>query len=140
VAPRWRGLRERELIVWLAEHDQDVVGIGTVGFSLTEIPWTVTGFAAEKQSLVDVAAAAQAKTRWEVLGYTPHEGILSWLAKFAQLIQRLTADHIDPCPARCRAWRNAPGGRASSAGFPCCVRHQVLLHSRGCIICNDLGE
>ncbi|MDE6728657.1 MAG: hypothetical protein K2J80_12080, partial [Oscillospiraceae bacterium] len=30
---------EKRLIVWLAEKDQSVVGIGTVGFDIREMPW-----------------------------------------------------------------------------------------------------
>ena len=31
---------ERDLITWLARHDQNVVGRGTVGFDLREMPWS----------------------------------------------------------------------------------------------------
>lgn len=40
--------REKELIIWLAQRDQSVVGIGTVGFDIDEMPWTVNSFASEK--------------------------------------------------------------------------------------------
>ncbi|MGG3507727.1 hypothetical protein ABES58_19860 [Paenibacillus lautus] len=33
--------RERELIIWLAQRDQAIVGIGTVGFDIDEMPWTM---------------------------------------------------------------------------------------------------
>jgi hypothetical protein len=130
--------RQRELIVWLAEHDQAVVGIGTVGFSLTDMPWTPTDFEAEKQFLLQVITAAQAKTHWELLGYTPNEALLlPRLAKFAQLMQQFTADHVDP--SRYHMWLNTSAECAIPPGFPCCDRHQTLLHWRGCIVCNDLG-
>src|SRR5262245_51957100 len=35
---------EKSLVVWLAEHDQSVVGGGCVDFDLDEIAWTSTDF------------------------------------------------------------------------------------------------
>jgi hypothetical protein len=128
--------RERELVVWLAEHDQDVLGIGTVGFSLVDIPWTAAGFEAEKQFLLDVIAAAQAKTGWERLSYTPdEESLLPRLARFAQLVRQFTADHVDP--SSYQNWLDWPPEYAVPAGFPRCPQHQVFLHWWGCVICND---
>lgn len=36
--------REKEMIIWLAQRDQSVVGIGTVGFDIDEMPWTIDSF------------------------------------------------------------------------------------------------
>jgi len=130
--------RERELIVWLSEHDQAVLGIGTVGFSITDMPWTLTGFELEKHFLLQMIEATQAQTHWELLDYTPNETLLSpKLVKFAHLMQQFTTDHVDPF--RYSSWLDTSAEYAIPVGFPCCVRHQTLLHWRGCIICNDLG-
>jgi hypothetical protein len=131
--------RERELVVWLAEHDQDVVGIGTVSFSLVDIPWTSAGFEAEQRFLLKVIAAAQAQTGWERLSYSPNEELLlPRLAKFAQLVRQFTADHVDP--SSYQVWLDWPPEYAVPAGFPRCPQHQVLLHWQGCVVCNDRIE
>lgn len=36
--------REKEFIIWLAQRDQNVVGRGTVGFDLDEMPWIEDDF------------------------------------------------------------------------------------------------
>lgn len=40
--------REKEMIIWLAQRDQSAVGIGTVGFDIDEMPWTIDSFQNEK--------------------------------------------------------------------------------------------
>lgn len=130
--------RERALIVWLAEHDQAVVGSGTVGFAISDMPWTPLGFAAEQQFLLQVIAAAQAKTHWALLGYHPNEALLiPRLATFAHLIQQLTVDRV--ASVQSHEWCPTAAVEDIPTGFSYCMRHQILLHWRGCIVCNDLG-
>lgn len=31
--------REKEFVIWLAQRDQNIIGRGTVGFDLDEMPW-----------------------------------------------------------------------------------------------------
>lgn len=31
--------REKEFVIWLAQRDQNIVGRGTVGFHIEEMPW-----------------------------------------------------------------------------------------------------
>ena len=40
---------ERNLIIWLMEKDQSIVGLGTVGFDIMEMPWKKQSF--EEQRL-----------------------------------------------------------------------------------------
>jgi hypothetical protein len=128
--------REKELIVWLAEHDQAVVGRGTVGFAISELPWTETGFAAEQAFLLRVIESAQARTGWERLAYTPHEAwTLDALAHFHRLVRAFTPAHLDPTSYP--RWLDADPACAVPAGFPRCPTHHVLLHWQGCVVCND---
>lgn len=50
--------QEKLLTVWLAEKDQAVVGLGTVGFDLCEMPWTAEGFVQEREFLCRIIDAA----------------------------------------------------------------------------------
>ncbi len=51
--------REKEIIIWLAQRDQSVVGIGTVGFDIDEMPWTVDSFEREKEFVLYTISAAK---------------------------------------------------------------------------------
>lgn len=61
---------QKKLIVWLMEKDQSRVGIGTVGFSLSEMPWTKDKFDDEKAFLLNVINAVKQKLGWDTLDYT----------------------------------------------------------------------
>jgi hypothetical protein len=41
--------REIDFAIWLASHDQAIVGSGTVGFDISDIPWSMENFDAEKK-------------------------------------------------------------------------------------------
>lgn len=129
------GEREKELTVWLAEKDQSVVGGGTVGFAIAEMPWTRDGFAEEKQFLLDAVAAARDRTGWQVLDYEPAEMIFECLDKFRALVEAF--DHSEINAANYAEWKNVAPEFQPPRNFPKCPQHQVLLHWRGCVICND---
>lgn len=42
--------KEKELILWLMEHDIEVRGLGNGGFDVEDIPWDVINFEIEKSS------------------------------------------------------------------------------------------
>lgn len=127
--------RDKEFVIWLAEHDQAVIGLGTVGFDISEMPWTQTNFEAEKHFLIRVIEAAQAKTGWNLLDYQPGGKLLSHLATFHHLVSQVTLGYVDP--AHYHRWLDVAPEYAVPAGYPRCPQHQVLLHWHGCVICND---
>ena len=45
---------EKRMIVWLLEKDQSAVGGGSVGFDVSEMPWTDTDFDDMKRFMLDV--------------------------------------------------------------------------------------
>ncbi|WP_235332709.1 hypothetical protein [Paenibacillus polymyxa] len=61
--------REKELIIWLAQRDQSVVGIGAVGFDIDEMPWTIDSFESEKDFILDTISNAADGLGWEKLSY-----------------------------------------------------------------------
>ena len=122
---------EKEFAVWLAEHDQGVLGTGVVGFDIDEIPWSVEHFAEDKAFLLGVIEAAIARTGWEVLDYAPREDwVVASLREFRVLVDAFSADHI--VADESHAW---PYGRPTR--FALCDEHRVYLHVEGCVVCND---
>lgn len=65
---------EIDLVRFLAERDQDVFGLGMVGFDLADIAWTRDGFAEQKCFLLEMIDLAQRRHRWETLSYDPAHG------------------------------------------------------------------
>ncbi|SRR5581483_9223363 len=56
--------REKRLIIWFASRDQSISGSGTVGFDLSESPWTGEQFETEKHFLLAVIHRAQSMQDW----------------------------------------------------------------------------
>jgi len=85
--------REKDLVTWLATRDQAIYGIGTVGFDLSEIPWTHEQFEAEKHFVLKMIDAARTKLHWELLSYQPHEEwVMQRLEKLAGMIEHFKKD------------------------------------------------
>lgn len=131
--------REKEMVIWLAQRDQACVGIGTVGFDIDEMPWTVDSFEAEKQFLLRTIASAMEGLGWDRLDYEPNkEMVQRCLSRFNLLIRTFEKRSVnldnylewseiedgDPCPT-------------IPYGYPKCEQHGVYLSLFGCIICND---
>ena len=124
--------REKLLIVWLANRDQALSGMGTVGFDLNEIPWTLEQFEAEKHFLLAVIRRAQSMQDWGRLCYKPREDwALASLEKLAQMISHFPATCINPSIALDQQveWRPVE--------FVLCPKHGTLQHALGCVVCND---
>ena len=131
---------EKRHIVWLAEKDQSVVGIGTVGFDIREMPWNTKRFEENKRFMLKVIEAAENRTDWDKLGYQPNEELLvPALKKFSEMISRMTTADVDENAAR--EWLNAAeSDDPVMCGFPKCSKHETLLTCFGCLFCNAEAE
>lgn len=128
---------EKQLIVWLAEHDQSKVGMGTVGFDLWDMPWNPDTFEEDRGFLLWVISAAKGRLGWEWLDYSPNEDMLfPCLDRFAELVSRVKASEIRPDILE--EWlAEADISDPVLCGFPTCPKHHVLLTVFGCHICNN---
>ncbi|WP_239696670.1 hypothetical protein [Paenibacillus oryzisoli] len=121
------------------QRDQSVIGIGTVGFSISEIPWTKRDFNELKRFLLSVIDGAINKHRWEDLDYTPNEDIVVMVLNHLRLlitdfqeafideshyIYWSTTDELDEDPT-------------IPIGFPQCSKHKIILSCHGCLFCNS---
>lgn len=123
-------------IVWLAEKDQSAVGMGTVGFSVLDMPWDRNTLEQDRSFLRRTVEQAKMRRGWELLDYQPSEELLlPSLEKFLFLIAQLKQADIQPdC---LDAWlAEAAENDPVRCGFPRCPKHHTLLTVFGCQICN----
>jgi len=119
---------EQELVTWLAEHDQTILGIGMVSFDVHEIAWTCDRFDDEKAFLLKTIDQALTRHRWDALGYDPpyaHQ----YLSTFRTLVQAVELESIRPDSTW--EWLQRPEAMVK------CSRHEVYVHASGCLLCND---
>lgn len=132
--------QEKLLTVWLAEKDQAVVGSGTVGFDLCEMPWTAEGFVQERDFLCRIIDAAIEECGWEQLNYPPDKAImLPFLERFRSLLLQMTAAQI-ALHHRTEWLHAARTDDPIRCGFPYCPKHGVLLTFGGCKLCHNESE
>lgn len=132
---------EKRMIAFLAEKQQTIIGMGTVGFDIIEMPWQVDSFNEDKVFLLKVIDYARIlsfrKSVWDKLGYEPgREHIDYALNGFGVLIKRMTVNDIDY--NNLQEWladreQNDP----VHCGYPKCPKHGVIRSFLGCKLCND---
>lgn len=123
--------REVDFAIWLASNDQAIVGRGTVGFDISEMPWSVENFEAEKSFILQVIDAAKARQYWNMLDYEPREEwTLYSLEKFRELIEDFTEEFVN-----INDHNEEPGYKPDK--IERCSLHNVYLHWAGCVVCND---
>jgi len=122
---------QRELAAWFASHDQSVLGSGTVGFDISELPWSPKSFVSNREFVLQVIDAAKSRVGWEYLGYEPCEDwIKTCLDQFRAMVECFdpalvyeseSTVQTDNCPVE----------------LMLCPVHRIYLHQHGCILCND---
>jgi len=131
--------REKELIIWLAQRDQSVVGIGTVGFDIDEMPWTVNSFASEKDFMLRTISHAAKGLGWEKLSYEPHQDrVVHGLKQFGSMIQAFGQEDVNM--NNYIEWAEIEEGDDNPTiprGYPKCEQHNIYLSCHGCILCNN---
>lgn len=123
--------RHRTFAVWIASRDQ-MVGVGCVGFDISEMPWSPDSIQEDKYFILRSIAAAKEKTGWERLDYQPREDwLMPCLDKFANMIEQFDIAHA--VQDKARIWR--------LGGLPpehvLCPIHRVYEHAYGCPVCHD---
>ncbi|MET3937518.1 hypothetical protein ABIC22_000330 [Paenibacillus sp. PvP094] len=131
--------REREMTIWLAQRDQSVVGIGTVGFDIDEMPWSIDIFEEEKDFMHRMIAHAIAEAGWEKLSYKPRkESLIPCLEQFQTMIHTFNRDDVNL--DNYLEWSEIEEDDDQPTippGYPKCENHEVYLSCHGCILCNN---
>ncbi|NJK48242.1 hypothetical protein HC931_08690 [Candidatus Gracilibacteria bacterium] len=123
---------EIDFAIWVACHDQAIMGRGMVGFDLSELPWSTENFEAEKRFLLRVVDSAKAKQYWNLLDYEPREEmVLCSLEKFKDLIEDFSKEFISTN----NFWSKT---LPKPAKHKKCSLHNIYLHEEGCVICNNM--
>ena len=121
---------QKRFMVFLAEKNQNVIGLGTVGFDIVDMPWDRDSFDEDKAFMLRVIEGAMQKLGWETLGYKPNEEFVTeYLDTFRKLIERMTADDIGE--GNCNhssvlAWRTP--GMGEPGGLPSIGSHSRQQH------------
>ncbi|MDE6671158.1 MAG: hypothetical protein K2K16_03080 [Ruminococcus sp.] len=128
---------QRRLIVFLAEKQQSVVGLGTVGFDIIEMPWQTETFDTDKEFMLEVIKYISQENWWQNIGYIPSpEAIEYVLNGFEILINKMTINDVDE--DNLNEWiSEADSNDPVYCGYPECPKHRIILSALGCKFCND---
>lgn len=126
---------EKIFIVWFAEKNQYVVGEGTIGFDIVEMPWSINKFEKEKEFMIRVINSSLEKKVWEKFEYSVNENmIVEVLNKFKKLVNKMNKELISE-NERIEWIDSAEIDDPINCNFPKCKKHNILLSVHGCIMC-----
>ncbi len=130
---------EKHFMIWLAEHDQNHVGLGIVGIDFDNIYWSASEFEKQKEFVIGIAQNAINKKSWINLDYKTDEktiaGLLNlWIDVFsdAQVNDIVPMDNFN--------WYHKP--KPSEIDMKCPIHH-IFLNQLGktekdcCYLCHD---
>ena len=124
---------EKDLVIWIAQTDQDIRGLGMVSFDITEIPWERIMFEEQKRFLIRTVEATFDLEIRKKLGFDPIEPYFSEpFEKFGAMIEGFHSKNIYPATGG-GIWDFNEGIKKHDK----CPKHDVLLHAQGCIICGN---
>lgn len=132
---------EKRMIVFLAEKQQTVIGIGNVDFDIIAMPWQAFSFEADKAFLLKVVDYARSLSfqdnTWGKLGYKPNREHIDYaLNGFETLIKRMTVNDIDE--NNLQEWLSySKKDDPVNCDYPKCHKHGVIMSCWGCKLCND---
>ena len=128
---------QKRFMVFLAERNQNCLGLGVVGFHIVEMPWVKDSFEEDKEFMLSVIDGVKNKLGWETLDYKPNEEVIfDYMDTFRKLIERMTYEDIDE--DYLTEWLS--GAEANDpvyCGFPKCEKHDAYISVLGCQVCTD---
>lgn len=129
---------QKDLILFLLEKDQSAVGIGTIYFDITEMPWIKEYFNLQKSFMLQVINRIKSKIDWHLLDYTPNDMVIDSLDKFKNMFENLSIEDIDS--EKINTWLSDTLNERKSwiQKYPKCEKHGVFKTFCGCHICNDI--
>ena len=121
---------EIDLITWLVSRDQGVLGVGVVGFDLSDMPWSKNceEFDRQKKFLRSVISRIRSKVDVQFVEYNPPylETYTDCLNKLLDSFEFSMVSQTSP------EWCLLPNKTLDK-----CEKHGVFLHEAGCVVCND---
>lgn len=121
---------QKDLMIWFAQHDSNLLGSGAVGFDIQNMIWYKDIFELQKKFTLEVVDQAMKKKKWNLLPHQPSDIILPKLSEFHQMILAFCEEHIDPNEIEPVSDFDGDVVRYSK-----CPTHHVYLHWSGCMIC-----
>jgi hypothetical protein len=123
---------QKELMVFLSLNDQQIKGLGCVGFDIYELGWKGDNFKGQKEFILRVIDDTLMKMNWEMLNYKPQEELIfSNLRRFREMIVNFSEDLVKPNDLL--KWTNF----FNTIKFNKCDKHKVYMHPFGCKICRS---
>ncbi len=120
---------QRRLAVAVAARDQNLLGLGVVGFDVADLPWDESTFEIDQAFFLRSCDRAILGDDWHRLSYEPRrEWVTQAVSGLVDLIESLTPDQLRPQTD----WPLMP-----DVVGEVCDTHQALMHTEGCVLCND---
>ena len=124
---------QKELMIWIAQHDWRIRGLGCEGFDICEIIWDKQIFDKQKKFILRVIDSTINKVNWNLLSYIPkEEWLFGKLSDFRIMVNNFNREHIELDKEE-----KLFDFDDKVQLYEKCEKHKIYKHYEGCIICNN---
>lgn len=125
---------QKDLMIWFAQWDWTIMGMGLEGFDISEIIWNKEMFDNQTKFILAVIDSVIKKKNWQHLSYKPNEDFLfRKLGIFKEMILSYKKEMIEPGD-----WEyGIYDFEGDFEKYGRCEKHHIYLHWNGCVICNS---
>lgn len=129
---------EKRLMTWIAEKNQNLVGLGLVGVDVCNLAWTESEFDLQKKFLLKIISLTLMKKSWNKYGFQLIDEIgLRKIGELREMIHELSFDQVNT--QGLTFYYEPP----SLNKLELCEEHQVYLNyfpvelKNRCLICSS---
>ncbi len=123
---------QKDIMIWFAQRDYIILGMGSEGFDIVEIPWNKEIFDAQQNFILQVVDLVIKKTNWQYLSYNPNDLVFSFLADFKLMIADFGIECIE-IDKQIEIFNFDD----TINQYDKCQKHNIYKHFQGCVICNN---
>lgn len=124
---------EKDLVIWIAQHDSDIMGSGATGFDICEMPWNIDTFEDQKNFIFNVLHDMLKEAEWKAnISDEAWIVLKGFILNMTALIENFNLNHVD-------VENQLPIFEFDNGyeKYNKCEIHGVYYHSLGCVICGQ---
>ncbi len=124
---------KKDILIWFAQRDWTLIGMGFEGFDVSEIIWDSKIFNQQKEFIISTIDGVFEEKNWNLLNYAPtKEWLFEKLNQFKIMIYEYKIIHINKT-SQFEIFEFVN----SIKKYEICKKHKIYKHFEGCVICNN---
>lgn len=124
---------KKDILIWFAQRDWTLLGMGLEGFDIAEIIWDKLIFEEQKEFINAMIDGVINEKNWNLLCYLPDKEVLfNQINLLKEMISSYELKHIDK-----ESQFILFEFEGNIKKYERCELHKIYKHIEGCVICNN---